>query len=114
MKTSILLLAASAGVALAQPAFLNERANSVCPSINGNPLQPTPACCFTVPWTPEHYPYSVCMAPSSSTNTADFEESCRKIKATARPRCCPKILIAENENDNIGDDLLCRDPQFVA
>ncbi|RAL16737.1 uncharacterized protein BO97DRAFT_420128 [Aspergillus homomorphus CBS 101889] len=114
MRTSTILLAASAGVALAQPAILSERADSVCQTGNGNPLEPTPACCFTMPWTAEHYPYSVCMAPSSSKNTAEFEESCRKIKATAQPRCCPKSLIAENENQNIGDDLLCSDPKIVA
>ncbi|KAI9932563.1 hypothetical protein AWENTII_005137 [Aspergillus wentii] len=113
MKASILLLAAAAGVALAQPTSLNERADSVCQSGNGNPLEPTPACCYTVPWTAEHYPHSVCMAPSSSKTTEEFKESCHKINAKAQPRCCPKALIAKNENENIGDDLLCSDPKTV-
>ncbi|OJJ40129.1 hypothetical protein ASPWEDRAFT_192439 [Aspergillus wentii DTO 134E9] len=137
MKASILLLAAAAGVALAQPTSLNERADSVCQSGNGNPLEPTPACCYTVPWTAEHYPHSVCMArkfipvtqrylvgdqplltcieqtASSSKTTEEFKESCHKINAKAQPRCCPKALIAKNENENIGDDLLCSDPKTV-
>ena len=38
MRTSIFLLAGSARVALAQPAILSERADSVCQTGNGNPL----------------------------------------------------------------------------
>ncbi|KAJ5108769.1 hypothetical protein N7456_005444 [Penicillium angulare] len=114
MKTSMFLLVASAGLTLAQPASLGERADTVCQSGNGNPLEPTPACCYYMSWTKEHLPYSVCMAPSSSKNTAEFNESCKKIKADAKPQCCPKTLITDDETKNIGDDFLCTAPRTVA
>ncbi|KAJ5975812.1 hypothetical protein N7481_009519 [Penicillium waksmanii] len=117
MKASILLLAASAGIALAQPTSLAERDHTespVCPWYSDdNPLQPTAACCYNMPWTSEHLPYKVCMAPSSAQNTADFEESCRKIKADSRPVCCPSSLITDDESENKGDDLLCTKPKTV-
>lgn len=66
MKASILLFAAFAGFALAQPASLSERDHTespLCPWFSDdNPLQPAPACCYNVPWTNEHLPYKVCMA----------------------------------------------------
>jgi hypothetical protein len=67
MKASILLLAGSVGIALAQPtSSLTERdhvESPLCPWFgDDNPLQPTPACCYNVPWTKERYPYKVCMA----------------------------------------------------
>ncbi|KAL4862182.1 hypothetical protein BDV12DRAFT_179169 [Aspergillus spectabilis] len=104
MKASIILLAASAGLALAQ------QTSSVCPS----PGAPVPACCFTQPWTAEHYPFNVCLTAASSENSADFEESCRPYGRHVRAQCCPPMVIAEDENDNSHDDLLCRNPTFVA
>lgn len=66
MKASILLLAASAGIALAQPTSLAERDHTespVCPWYSDdNPFQPTAACCYNMPWTSERLPYKVCMA----------------------------------------------------
>ncbi|KAJ6128489.1 hypothetical protein N7471_009706 [Penicillium samsonianum] len=115
MKASILLLAASAGLALAQPASLSERddTSGVCPTF-GAPWEPTAACCFYTPWSAEHLPGVVCLKATSTKNTADFEEGCRKVNETARPRCCPKAAIAENENDLNHDDLLCTDPKVVS
>lgn len=62
MKASIILLAASAGVALAQPASLSRRGYSsgVCPTF-GAPWEPTAACCYYTPWTAEHIPGVVCL-----------------------------------------------------
>jgi len=57
MRGSIILMAASASIALAQPTTLVERTSSVCPS----PGAPFAACCFSIPWTSEHYPYTVCL-----------------------------------------------------
>ncbi|KAJ5755249.1 hypothetical protein N7533_004792 [Penicillium manginii] len=112
MKASILLLAGSVGIALAQPtSSLTERdhvESPLCPWFgDDNPLQPTPACCYNVPWTKERYPYKVCMAPSNADNTADFEASCQKINPKARPVCCPQSLITDDPEKNVGDDILC-------
>jgi hypothetical protein len=137
MKASILLLAGSVGIALAQPtSSLTERdhvESPLCPWFgDDNPLQPTPACCYNVPWTKERYPYKVCMArkiipwspqrylvgtkfrwpvfkqtASNADNTADFEASCQKINPKARPVCCPQSLITDDPEKNVGDDILC-------
>lgn len=142
MKASIILLAASAGIALAQPtslAELDHTESPLCPWFgDDNPLQPTPACCYNIPWTQEHYPYKVCMArklitpitikilsmdqilltcieniASSAQNITDFEASCRKINEEARPVCCPQSLITDDPSENKGDFLLCHKAKTV-
>ncbi|KAJ5909521.1 fungal hydrophobin domain-containing protein [Penicillium tannophilum] len=77
MKASILLIAVSAGAALAQPSSFVKR-DSVCPSI----LYSVPQCCSIVlnspPWD--------CSTPSSADDIADFKASCSSSGGT--PQCC--------------------------
>lgn len=55
MKASSILIAASAGVALAQPTSLVERASSVCPI----PFTNIPACCQLLKFD-GNLPYLAC------------------------------------------------------
>lgn len=138
MKASILLLAASAGVILAQPASLSERGYStgVCPTY-GNPFEPTAACCYYTNRPDTGYSAVVCLKgkilpaatnrlnrdqllltciekiATSTDTTADFTENCRQINPTATPRCCPKAAVAKDASDMDHEDLLCQDPKVV-
>ncbi|KAJ5564303.1 hypothetical protein N7513_000545 [Penicillium frequentans] len=114
MKASILLLAASAGVVLAQPASLAERGYStgVCPTY-GNPFEPTAACCYYTHRPDTGYSAVVCLKATSTNTTADFTENCREINPTATPRCCPKAAVAKDASDMDHEDLLCQDPKVV-
>ncbi|KAJ5674443.1 fungal hydrophobin domain-containing protein [Penicillium maclennaniae] len=76
MKASILLIAASAGAALAQPAALTER-GSVCPTT----LYSIPSCCTT---SVLDVATLDCHTPSSAIGVADFKSSC----AGAMAKCC--------------------------
>ncbi|KAJ6005317.1 hypothetical protein N7451_003261 [Penicillium sp. IBT 35674x] len=110
MKASIILMAASAGIALTHPTTLTERTSSVCPS----PGAPVAACCFSMPWTSEHYPYTVCLKASNYSTTAEFEETCLATgKLHPKAQCCPEFMIGTDENDNSHGDLLCRNPSTV-
>ncbi|KAF4770576.1 hypothetical protein N7455_007326 [Penicillium solitum] len=93
MKAFILLVAASAGGALAHPTTLSQRDSHTCPDL----LYGSPTCCSI---DIQGIADRDCNAPKSANNVSDLTSSCSSDGKLAQ--CCTSNII--------GLGVLCKDP----